>query len=131
MNSIRTITEAKTALEKIQNLSQEVESFVASLEQRIDAVTALKGDMGQPDLPLKAQPVTKAPETWNERVLNIFQRANEPLRQKEVVTLYEALHWPSNYAHSLYATISGSIAYLHRKGKLMKTEDGYKISSQT
>ena len=133
-NQINNFKEAKEALKKLADLAQSVESFIDSMEQRIDAVYALKGNPAQPDLPLQPPPrvfglPVKAPETWSERVLTIFKAAPTPLTQKEVVALYEATDWPKDFASSLYATISGSVAYLCKNGKLDRTEDGngYKI----
>ncbi len=130
MNAIKNFAEAKSALKTLRELASSVESFVVSMEDRIDAVAALKGDNNQPDLPLhlNANDFKKAPESWNDRVMEVFRIANRPLTQKEAVNLYESLNWPKNFAHSLYQTMSGSIAYLHRKkGVLERTDQGYKI----
>jgi hypothetical protein len=132
-NSISNFKEAKDALKTLAGLAQSIEAFVVSMEQRIDAISELKGGLKQPDLPLQiVRPGSlnvpeNVPESWRDRVLAIFKMSDRPMTQKEVVNVYEALEWPKDFASSLYATISSSIAYLARTEKLAKTEKGYKI----
>jgi len=133
-NSISNFTQAKEAIKTLADLAQSIESFIVSMEQRIDAVYALKGNPAQPDLPLQTGArlrlhnlPQKAPDTWSDRVLTIFKVAAIPLTQKDVVAVYEDSGWPKDFASSLYATISSSVAYLCRIGKLANSESGYKI----
>jgi hypothetical protein len=135
MNAITNFKDAKEALKSLAGLAQSVESFIVSMEQRIDAVYALKGSSIQADLPLPTTTNShsvseKPPESWRDRVLVILKRANRPLKQKDVVQAYEALNWPKNYADNLYATISSAMAYLYRTGKLVKADDGYKLPAE-
>ena len=135
MNAINNFKDAKDAMKTLADLAKSVESFIVAMEQRIDAVYALKGNPAQPDLPMQTATNShsvseKAPESWRDRVLMILKRANRPLKQKEVVQMYETLNWPKNYADNLYATISSAMAYLNRTGKLVKTEEGYKLPEE-
>lgn len=90
MNAISNFAEAKEALKALGALAHSIETFIISMEQRIDAVYALKGNPVQPDLPLREETrllnlPENAPESWRDRVLTIYKAASVPLTQKEVV----------------------------------------------
>jgi hypothetical protein len=130
MKPINSFSEAKRCLAELYESIGAIREFMDKVETTISAVNELKGE--KPSfIPATKQVANGVPESWVDRVLHIFNHSPNPLKQRDVARLYETLGWPKPAKGDLYQAISGSIAYMHKKKKLLdKTDKGYVLKRQ-
>src|SRR4051812_33291915 len=118
---ITSFEECKRRVSEISGSLSEVVEFLDFADNTLTAVHILKGERnGQPARKLDStqqQPaLPKMPEALTDRVMNIFQTAERPLRPKEAAELYEIRGWPrSDNKRTFYIAILGAMRYLARK----------------
>ena len=141
--SARNITEALDALERAKEMSaasiraaQSAQEELAKAKEFFEQLSGMlvirkSKEAASQEVPRRKAPPPAAdplpiPKTVVERVLCLFREAPKELRTKAVVSLYEAKGWPLPEKGTLYNAISGTIAYIFSRKKILdRNENGY------
>ena len=123
---IKSFAEAKQIVSDVKGSIAALDEFIGKLERTISAIDTLRGNNQET---VEMSRGNGIPDTWQERVIRIFEDSQKPLMQRDVVRIYQDRGWPPPEKGKLYTVISGAIAYLHKKKDILKkSDDGYTLN---